>query len=295
MKIKNSISSLKVRMLGYVFAALSVVCIALRTYQMFTCIEPVTGFNVGPQWLMILLYVLLFGGCLAFCVISYLSKDTAELQPMGIKSSSVSVLAFLMAFQFLVDWISNVFGGADTLSGTGTAEGGFKTLMASGLLTGTLQGIFAFFSMIYMVIFAFDMRKGTAVASKFKILALAPAGWASVRLVGRFITQISFLEISDLFLELVMLSFTAMFFMSFAQVSSGVNSTGFSWRLCGFGYSAALIASTLFISRGAVSVIKGSEVLNPSLLANTQDLAFAVFAVVLISEMLKKSRVNEEV
>ncbi len=294
MKIKNSISSLKVRILGRVFAALSVVCIALRTYQMFTCIEPVTGFNVGPQWLMILLYVLLFGGCLAFCVVSYLSKDTAELNPIGMKSKSAVIFAFLFALQFLVDWFDSVFGGADTLTASGSQDG-FKGLMASGLLTGTLQGIFAFFSMIYMVIFAFDMRKGTAVASKFKILALAPAGWASVRLVGRFITQISFLEISDLFLELVMLSFTAMFFMSFAQVNSGVNSTGFSWRLCGFGYSAALIASTLFISRGAVSVIKGSEVLNPSLLANTQDLAFAVFVVVLISEMLKKSRVNEEV
>lgn len=288
MKIKNSVPSLKAGILGSIFIVLSIVCEVLRTYQMFTSIEPVTGFNIGPQWLMILLYALLFGGCLVFCAVSFLSKDTAELQPMGIKSKTVSIFALIMALQFLLDWISNVFGGADNLLGAQSA-GGFKGLMASGLFTGTLQGIFAFISMIYMVIFAFDMRNGTVKASKFKILALAPAGWAAVRLVGNFLSQISFLEVSDLFLELVMLSFMAMFFVSFAQVNSGVGSTGLSWRICGFGYSAALIASVLFVSRGAISVIKGSGVLNPSFPANSADVFFAIFAVGLISEMLKKT------
>ena len=294
MKIKNSVPSLKSGMLSIAFVALCVACATLRTYQMFSFIEPVTGFNVGPGWFMILLYVLLLGGCLAFCTVSFLSKDTAELQPMGMKSKTVFFFALIMAAYFLFNWISNVFGGADNLSGAQSA-GGFKGLMASGVLTGSLQGIFAFVSMIYMVIFAFDMKNGTVKASRFKILARAPAGWASVRLVGNFLSQISFLEVSDLFLELVMLSFMALFFMTFAQVNSGVNSTGFSWRLCGFGYSAALIAVTLYISRGAVAVSKGTEALNSSLGANTTDFYFAVFVVALISEFLKKDRVSEEV
>ena len=294
MKIKNSVPSLKSGMLSIAFVALCVACATLRTYQMFSFIEPVTGFNVGPAWFMILLYVLIFGGCLAFCVVSYLSNDTAELQPMGMKSKTVFFFALIMAAQFLFNWISNVFGGADNLSGAQSA-GGFKGLMASGLLTGSLQGVFAFLSMIYMVIFAFDMKNGTAKASKFKILAIAPAGWAAVRLVGNFLSQISFLEVSDLFLELVMLSFIALFFMAFAQVNSGVNSTGFSWRLCGFGYSAALIAIVLFISRTAISVTRGSGELNPSLLANFTDFVFAFFVVVLVSKMLKKDSVSEEV
>lgn len=294
MKIKNSVSSLDARILGIVFAVVSAVSVALRTYQMFNCIEPVTGFNVGPQWLMILLYAIIFAGCLVFCVFSYLSEDTAKLHPMGMKSKNTFVFALLMALQFLINWLLGVFGGVDSLSGTQSAEG-FKGLMASGLLTGGLQGIFAFLSMIYMVIFAFDMRNGTVKASKFKILALAPAGWATVRLVERFLSQISFLEISDLFLELVMLSFMAMFFMAFAQVCSGVNSTGFSWRLSGIGYPAALIALTLFFSRSIISVVKGSQVLNPSFLAEAADLTFAVFVAVLVSELLKKDRVSEEV
>lgn len=294
MKIKNSVPSLKSGMLSIAFVALCVACATLRTYQMFSFIEPVTGFNVGPAWFMILLYVLLLGGCLAFCVVSFLSKDTAELQPIGTKSKTAAYLAFLMSLLFMRNWFSNVFGGVDTLTGA-QSTAGFKGMMASGLLTGSLQGVFAFFSMVYMFIFAFDMKNGTAKASKFKILAIAPAGWAAVRLVGNFLSQISFLEVSDLFLELVMLSFMAMFFMAFAQVNSGVNSTGFSWRLCGFGYSAALIAIVLFVSRTAISVTRGSGELNPSLLANFTDFVFAFFVVVLVSKMLKKDRVIEEV
>lgn len=294
MKIKNAFPSVKAGILVAASAILSVVCIILRTYQMFTCIELKTGFNIGAEWLMILLYVLIFGGCIAFCAVSYLSKDTAELQPMGMKSKSTSVFALVLALQFLTNWFSNVFGGASTLMGADSA-GGFKGMMASGLITGTLQGVFAFFSMIYMAVFAFDMMKGTIISSKLKILAIAPAGWASVRLVGRFLSQISFLEISDLFLELVMLSFMAMFFMSFAQVNSGVGSTGLSWRLSGFGYSAALIALTLFFSRSAISLVKGSQVLNQSFLANSADMFIAVFVMVLVAELLKKDRVNEEV
>lgn len=294
MKIKNSVPSLKSGMLSIAFVALCVACATLRTYQMFSFIETVTGFNVGPAWFMILLYVLLLGGCLAFCVVSFLSKDTAELQPMGIKSKTAAYLAFLMSLLFMRNWFSNVFGGVDTLTGA-QSTAGFKGMMASGLLTGSLQGVFAFFSMVYMFIFAFDMKNGTAKASKFKILAIAPAGWAAVRLVGNFLSQISFLEVSDLFLELVMLSFMAMFFMAFAQVNSGVNSTGFSWRLCGFGYSAALIAIVLFVSRTAISVTRGSGELNPSLLANFTDFVFAFFVVVLVSKMLKKDSVSEEV
>ena len=294
MKIKNSVPSLKAGILSVVFVALCVVCTALRTYQMFSFIEPVTGFNVGPGWFMILLYVLLLGGCLAFCTVSFLSKDTVELQPMGTKSKTVAYFAFLMSLLFMRNWFSSVFGGVDTLTGA-QSTAGFKGMMASGLLTGSLQGVFAFFSMVYMFIFAFDMKNGTAKASKFKILAIAPAGWAAVRLVGNFLSQISFLEVSDLFLELVMLSFMAMFFMAFAQVNSEVNSTGFSWRLCGFGYSSALIAIVLFVSRTAISVTRGSGELNPSLLANFTDFVFAFFVVVLVSKMLKKDRVSEEV
>lgn len=292
MKIKNAFPTLKAGMLAVIFTASLVVCTVLRTYQMFTSIEPGTGFNVGPQWLMILLYVVLFGSCLALCVISYLSKETAELQPMGIKSLRAAVVTFLLAFRFLGDWILNVFGGASSLSGT---EVGFKGLMASGILTGTLQGVFAFISMIYMVILAFDFKSGTTHASKFKILALAPAGWACARLVENFLSQISFLEISDLFLDLVMLSFMAMFFMSLAQINSGVGSTGLSWRLSGYGYPAALVTLTVFLSRTAVSLVKGSEALNPSHLANITDGIFALFAVVVIIETIKNNRIDEEV
>lgn len=294
MKIKNAFPSLRVGTLSTVYCVLACICTALRAFQLFFHIEPETGFNIGSEWLMLIFYVLIFGGCIAFSVVSFLSKETAEFDLEGVKSKNVSIFSFIFAAFLLINWLTSIFGGVSSYAVT-EADAGFKGLMSSGLLTGTLQGFFAFFSMIYFVIFAFDMRRGTALSSKFKIMALAPVGWASVRLVHRFISQISFLEVSDLFLELVMLSFMVMFFMAFAQVVSGVNSTGFSWRIYGFGYSAALIAITINISRCIVAIIKGSSALNSSHLPESVDIAFALFAVMLIGQLVRKSKNTEEV
>lgn len=291
MKIKNSYLSLRTEALSKIFCLICCLSTALRTFQLFFHIEPETGFNTGSHLLMLILYVIVIGGCLAFSAVSFLSKETAVFDIEGIKSKKLSAFTALFAFFLLGDWLVSVFDGVSSYAVT-EVNSGFKGLMASGVLTGSLQGFFAFFSMIYFVIFAFDMLKGTDVASRFKLMALAPVGWSSVRLVHRFISQISFLEVSDLFLELVMLSFTVMFFMAFAQVVSGVNSTGFSWRIYGFGLSSALVAITINVSRCIVALIKGSEALNPSHQPEIVDIAFAIFVILLVSV---KSKNTEEV
>ncbi|MBR3816935.1 MAG: hypothetical protein IKJ27_09440 [Clostridia bacterium] len=295
MKLKNSITSLRLNKLSAAFAVLLFICTVFRTLQMLFFIEPETGFNTGPSWLMVLFYILISGGCFVLSLISFLSKETAELDLDGVKSKAISVSSFVFAATLLYDWFCCIFEGVSSYAVVQVGSG-FKGLMSSGFLTGTLQSFFAFFSMIYFVVLGFDMKRGTRIASqKFKIMALAPVGWASVRLVHRFISQISFLEVSDLFLELLMLSFTVMFFMAFAQVVSGVNSTGFSWRLYGFGSSAAMISVTVNISRSIVVLIKGSSALNPSYMPEIADIAFAVFIIMLIGEFVRYRKFVEEV
>ena len=289
MKIKNSIDKLKADILLTVFFFATLVGIVLRTLQMFRYIEPDTGFNTGAGWLMALIYVIAFGCLAAFCIVSYLSKDTDSQQPMGIKDKVCGIFTLVFAVALVGNWISSFFEFFDSLANDVTNTG-FRGFMSSGVITYFVQSVFAFFSAIYFVVFAFDILRGTVKANKLKLLALAPVGWASVRLVHRFIRQISFIKVSDLLLELVMLACLVLFFMALAQVVSGVNSTGFEWRITGYGLSAALVALIINAARFTYGIVMGFSTLNENHLFSLVDVSFALFAVVLINTLNKKTK-----
>ncbi len=289
MKIKNSIEKLNTDILLTVFFFSSLACAVLRCLQVFRFIEADTGFNTGAGWLMALLYFIIFGCGTAFCVVSYLSKHTRFHQPMGINDRLSGIFTMVFAVALAGDWISSFFGFFDCLAND-VSNTGFRGFMSSGVFTYFAQSVFAFFSAIYFVIFAFDILRGTIKANKSKLLALAPVGWASVRLIHRFIRQISFIEVSDLLLELVMISCLVLFFMALAQVVSGVNSTGFEWRIAAFGLFAALIAVTVNVARFAYGIVMGFSALNEHHPFSFVDIAFAMFAVSLIFTLNKKAK-----
>lgn len=288
MKIKNSVDKLDSKILLAVFFFGMLVGTVLRTLQVFRFIEHDTGFITGAGWLMALLYVIVFGCGIAFCVVSYLSRDTAAHQPQGIKDNLAGAFALVFSVSLAGDWISSFFNFIASLT-TGVSVPGFRGFMSSGVITYLFQSFFAFLSAIYFVIFAVDLLRGTAKAHKAKILALAPVGWAGIRLIHRFIRQISFVEVSDLLFELVMLSCLVLFLMALAQVASGVNSTGFEWRLTGFGLFAALISVTINFPRLVYSLIFGAQALNEHHPFSLVDVVFALFAVTLVIALNKKT------
>ena len=289
MKIKNSIEKLNTDILLIVFFFSSLACAVIRTLQIFRFIEPETGFNTGAGWLMILLYVAVFGCAAIFCVGSYLSKQTKACQPMGVNDRSAGTCALVFAVALAGDWMSSFFGFFNSLA-NGVSAPGFRGFMSSGVITNLGQSFFAFLSAIYIAFLAFDFLRGTHKANKFKILALSPVAWASVRLIHRFIRQISFVEVSDLLFELVMISCLVLFFMALAQVVSGVNSTGFEWRIPAYGLSASLIAIILNVSRLAYGIFNGFSSLNENHPFSLVDLAFAMFAVSLICALNRRTK-----
>ena len=163
-----------------------------------------------------------------------------------------------------------------------------KTLMTSGTLPVGMQSFFALLSAIYFVVMAIDFFKGTHNASKLKILAIMPVGWSAMRMIHRFIRQISYIEVSDLFLELVMIAFMIMFFMALAQINSGVYSDGFTWRLTGFGLPAAVIAFMLSVPRLMLTFVNSSAYINSNHTFKLCDLAFVCFAFVLVLSLVNK-------
>ena len=75
--------------------------------------------------------------------------------------------------------------------------------------------------------------------------------------------------------------------MALAQVSSNVYSTDSRWRLAGFGLPAALISAVISVSRLVFTAVSKETYINENHPFNIVDLAFSVFAVMLVVLLMK--------
>lgn len=285
MKIKGNFTSVSIKRIPFYFLISSLAAIVLRSFQMLKFIDPETGFYKGGSIITVVLYALIAVSCLGFAVVSYLSAESPKLEVQGIKSKNAGIATLAFAVALLFDSVSSLISSGNLMTSSG--GGAFKSMMLSGSAPTFFQGIFALISAVYFIILAKDFFKGTINASKHKILALAPVGWTGFRMIFRFVRQISFVKVSDLFLELIMLAFMIMFFMAFAQVAGGVYSDGFRWRIPALGIGGALIAATLSVSRLIFTVVNFEGYINTQHTFQLADLIFAVFAVVLLCETSK--------
>ena len=268
--------AVSVKPLGLLLLCASIVCVVLRAIQMSKYIDAETGFYTGGEMIKVILYGVLALAALVFCAVSYVSRDCAKLSFYNTENKTVGFVSVLMGVAFLFDSLTSL---SDSFGATST--GNYTSLMKSGAAPLSMQALFGFFSAIFFFVLAKDMLKGTCASSNRKILATMPVWWAGARLIHRFLRQISFVEVSDLLLELLMIGAMLFFFMAMAQVISGVYSDGFRWRIFALGYTAALLALTTSVPRLIFSVVN-SNFINPQHPFSLCDLMFALFAVTLI-------------
>lgn len=266
--------------LSILFFCAVIVTSALRALQMAKYIDPETGFYTGGEAVKYALYVIVAIAALIFFVISYFSSDSGKISFYKTKNQTIGFVSAVMAFTFLYDSFSSFGNSVTSVYGSNSAN--YASFMASGTIPSLLQSVFALMSALFFLIFAKDMIKGTDTSSNRKILATMPVWWAGSRLVGGFVRQISFVEVSDLFLELLMLACILIFFMALAQVITGVYSDGFRWRIVGFGYAGALLALTLSLPRLIFSFVLDGSLINALHPFNLSDLVFAFFALTII-------------
>ncbi len=293
MKIKNN-SELSLKPVYMSFIVTAVLCGLIRILQTAKFIDPETGFAVGGGIFTVLLYGIIAVFTVFCLTVSFISKESEGNYCAGIKNFILGCVTAFFGLTLSYDCLYSLFSCLESLSASSTLSG-VKGLMSTGSLPLAVQSFFAFLASFYIYFLAVGFFKGNDKISKHKLLALAPVGWASFRLIHRFIRQISFVEVSDLFLELIMLGLTVMFFVAFAQVNSGVYSDGFSWRITGFGFPAALIALTLSITRLVFAFVSGGSLINPEHPFNIADFAFSLFVIVLLFVLRKQSSENNTV
>lgn len=292
MKIKEGNDKISLEKLPVIFFAVTAVSVILRTLQMFKFIDHSTGFYTGGTAITVVLYVVIGVSCLFFAVASFLSSESKKIDLQLQKNSALVAITVIFAVSFLYDSISS-FSASFMAMGTESADSAFRSMMLSGTIPKFFQSVFAFFSAIYFFILAKGFIKCDSRIAKHKILAIAPVGWAGFRIIHRFVEQISYIKISELFLELILLALMIMFFMAFAQVASGVYSKGFRWRITGLGLPAALIGLTLNCARLVYSLVSGAGALNGDYPYSIADFIFALFVTVLVITLINENKTKE--
>ena len=223
-KIKGSSSAIKMKYLLFVFAAAVLVALPTRVYQLLALVDSSNGFYKESDVTVPVLYAVMVVFGLLFLVLSFISKEVPSPKlPTG-KNPILGVASFVMVAGLGADMFSILQKIIPANQG-GSAI--FISLLKSNLSKngGTFtifEFIFAFFAIIYFIVFGISHLNGKASYKEFKLLALAPLCWSMTVLITKLMNAISFIKVSELLFEIFMFVFAMLFFLTFARISSGV-------------------------------------------------------------------------
>lgn len=269
-----------------VFCVAAVIALPLRTYQFFFSLQPGTGFFEKYSADVWALYALAAVASVAMLVISVINRKDTVYDMRAEKRPGQAVLSILAALAVLSDAII-------CLRSYGIARDGNITTGAATPASGRIiliECVLAVVASVYFVVLGITCFSGKSNCSNVKVLSLAPAFWAVMRLIYRFTRTISYVRVSDLLFEILMLAFLVLFFMSYAQITSGIDSEKIEWKIPGYGLPAAFFALLCFVPRIAVTVSGNSDLLYELSPAEYCDLGVALFILCIVTtRSLRKS------
>ena len=250
-KIKGSVSAIKMKYLLIVFATAVLVALPTRVYQLLALVDTENGFYKESDVTIPILYGIAAVFTVAFLVLSFLSKEVPSPKlPTG-KNAVLGVTSLVMVGGLALDMVSIIKNTVPVNQGNSQI---FISLLRSnlaeqgGALT-ILRFVFAFFAIIYFLVFAMSHLNGKASYKEFKLLALSPLCWSMTMLVLRLMNAISFTKVSELLFEIFTFLFMMLFFITFARISSGVFTEDSMWGIYGYGFATALFAALITIPR----------------------------------------------
>lgn len=296
MKLKNSKEGIGLKILFPVMYAAVILLIIARTFLLTRFIDSETGFLTGGEAFYTFCLVIIAAVCLFFALVSFLSSESKKIELAGIKDKGSAVAAAVFGVALIYDFGSSFVDSVlvlDKISAGYFTESAelFKELMSTGTLPYALQSVFALFSAAYFFILAKSFSAGSLRAHNHKYLALSPVAWAAFKIITRFVKQISYIRVSDLFLELIMLAFMILFFVALSQVISGVYCDTSRWRIPALGLGGALISLSVNVPRLVLTVF-ADEFVNKEYSFNLADTVFAVFAIIVVIAAVKAKKEN---
>lgn len=279
-KIKGSLN--KPNPILFISVAMLSLCVLLpiRVYQTASLIDPQTGFFSRFSFTTPLFFVLgaaviafLMGG-------SYLNSRICRTRSCMTANKALGIVAALVALAIMFDAAMsayNFFEMKTAFVPTESTPTPISYLIKTGAVAQLLEGVFGVFSAFFFWIYSLSCFSKSVSMSGFRVLSVAPVIWSIARIVFRFVRKISFVNISDLLLELFMLAFMIAFTLAFAQVVTNVTPEVSAWRLFGCGLPAALLAFLTSVPRLFLVALGHSDMLVKDYGFNPCDTILAVF------------------
>ncbi len=274
----------------FIFFIVSVlISLPLRVYQLMTNIEPVTGFWADRNNVTIyILYAVMGIGTVLPIILSLIyKKGLGKTSDAGERKIFGGVISFVLSATLIINAIMRYGDFSDIYFNYNYSREMLSYLSSTGALAMVLEAFFAVVSAIFFIMYGISQIMGKS-ASDYKLLAIMPLFWSVFRILHRFMREISFLNVSELFLELVSIAFLLMFFMAFAQVTAKVNGKGIEWKLFAYGLPAALFCLLCFVPRVVVALLGKGEFIYAQSQIEFCDLGLALF---IIYTLVDRSRI----
>ena len=250
-KIKNSVSAIGADGSFALFALFTAVAVGIRSYQLMYLFEPDTGFYLLEEkgnFTIPLLYALVGASCLAFLLFGFLGKEFQKPKPLGKKNYYLATASVIFSVSLVADAMlrfSDLFNQYE--ENAGASVGAF--LSASRGFPQAFEILFALLAALYFIIVAVSFYTGKPSYRSARVMSLTPVCWLMCRLISRFVRAVSFLHMSELFWELVMIVFLMIFFMGMARLMSGIGADGKYSLTFGAGLCGAMSAFLVGLSR----------------------------------------------
>lgn len=290
--MKNKILNSGFGIGNVVFIAAVILALPLRIYQYVAGIlEPGTGFFVTNDWSVYALYAVLTAAIAAFVVIGFIKKKSLDFSYKATKNPLVGIFSALSAAGLILDVFTHlsILNASHSSLYADTAPAGLPSYYIV-----LAQIIVSLITALFFVILAIGSLTGKTSGAEYRILSLAPVFWSILRMVSRFMRTISYVRVSELLFEMVMLMFMIMFFMAFAQCNSKVNEEDCKWKIAAYGLPAALMALLCSVPRIIISVTGNADMIYSQSVVEYADLGVALFIIAaVLTKVITKSEETE--
>ncbi|MDR2646664.1 MAG: hypothetical protein LBB67_00845 [Oscillospiraceae bacterium] len=288
-------------------AVLTAALLPLRIFQTMTLVEGKTGFWINAEdrsvyMLYALLALLIVTPLLLGLVRKKHTMPDFGFRPRvaeGLFAASVAVALVLNAVSAFrsAAGIFTDFGAGIYVAGLEYQTGAsvLQYFTRSGAIAALLEGVFGAVSALFFVSLAFCDWLPKEKKQLNRLLLLAPLAWTICRILRRFARMISYLRVSDLFLDLLMLSCLLLFFLTFAQVFAGISDKHKAGLLFGAGIPAAVLGMVCFVPRFIVQATGGGASLSQDAPVEWCDAALALFIAVFLTGRILISAQKSEI
>ncbi len=295
MQLSKNKKDISFKLIFAVLAVGTAGLLGLRIYQLFALTEADgSGFfkRLNPTVYILYIAAVVFT-VLILLLVSATNKVTASKSFRG-KNKRLALAGTAMSVGLAWDVAVCTSSFIRAVSSYTVQGQLFAYLASNGMIAELLEAVFGLAACIYFILYALSYNEGRASYYEYKLLAITPLFWTIFRLVRRFLTKISFIVVADLMLELAMLTFMMLFFLSFARISSQLCQKNEMRRAMKYGLVAAMFAAVIAVSRLVAIIGMKSACLADGFVFNIADLAFAVFAVLYVDASSKTGRPAEE-